>query len=176
MMKTNDILAIAVIGTVSAGLYFGRKLYKQVKDLTDKVDISLKDIGNMTEVEVKESIIDAVVERKVSESVDHAVKKATAVAVADIETDIHDQVEKEVENQYDDIKESVKDEIKSQVDNININKLKNEVVKEAKEAAAKKFENDLDEVLEKYNNNLEKLTNIYGSIAQKMNPKQTFEF
>lgn len=175
-MKTNDILAMAVIGTVGAGIYFGRKLYKQVKELTEKVDISIKDIGDMTQVEVKESIIDSVVEKKVSEEVAHTVKKSAAVAVADIESDIHDQIKAEVEREYDDIKESVKDEIKSQVDGININKIRNEVIKEAKEAAAKKFENDLDEVLEKYNNNLEKLTNIYGSIAQKMNPKQTFEF
>lgn len=175
-MKTNEILAAALIAAIGGGTYVGVKLYKQIRDLTKKLDASMSEINEMTDIEVKETIIDAVVERKVSEEVAHAVKKSAAVAVADIEDDIHDQIEAEVEKEYDDIKESVQTEIKNQISDININKLKNEVVKQAKEAAAKKFENDLDEVLEKYNNNLEKLTSIYGSIAQKMNPKQTFEF
>ena len=95
---------------------------------------------------------------------------------ADIEDSVKKEIKKAVNTNYEAIESQVKSKIASEIKDLNIEETRQEVIKEAKEAAAKKFETDLDTVLEKYNANLDKVTNIYSSIAQKMNPNASFSF
>ncbi len=169
---------IGVLGLAAAGVvgYYMAKTYIRVHKVSQKLDKTFAELENLTEVEIKESIVDKAVEEKATEAAERAVKRSAAVISTDLENDLKKDIKKAVDAEYELIKGSVKTRIESEIKDLNIDSVKREVVQEAKNTAAKKFEKDLDDVLDKYNTNLEKVTNIYSSIAQKMNPKQTFEF
>ncbi len=169
---------IGVLGLAAAGVvgYYMAKTYIRVHKVSQKLDKTFAELENLPEVEIKESIVDKAVEEKATEAAERAVKRSAAVISTDLENDLKKDIKKAVDAEYELIKGSVKTRIESEIKDLNIDSVKREVVQEAKNTAAKKFEKDLDDVLDKYNTNLEKVTNIYSSIAQKMNPKQTFEF
>lgn len=167
------IISLAVAGI---GGYFLVKSYIRMNKVANKLDLALEELEEKTQVEIKESVVDAAVEKKAQEVAEKAVKKAVTIITADIESSAKKEIKKAVDVNYESIESQVKDKIKSEIKDLNIEKTRQEVIKEAKEAAAKKFETDLDTVLEKYNANLDKVTNIYSSIAQKMNPSSNTSF
>ena len=173
-MSRNDIFKLVLGSAAIVGATYMAKACKQLIDIKNKLDRSIGELSEMTEVDISETVIEAAVERKVNAEVSVAVKKATTLIIADLESSMKKEVKKSVEAEYEILSKSVKDKLDKEVENINLEKLRKEVINEAKKAAADKFENDLDDVLEKYNNNLEKITQIYSSISQSMNPKQTF--
>lgn len=175
MSKNDLILAAGSVGLVIFGAYIvkGINEFHQVKK---RLDNALNDISDKTDIEISEEIIEEAVRERVHKEVYIAVKKAADQAARDIESDMKKQIKQEIDEEYENLSASVKKKIHQEVDDINIERLKKEVVAEAKEAAANKFETELDDVLEKYNENLSKITQIYGSIAQSMNPKQAFTF
>lgn len=176
MMISKEI--VGVLGLAAAGVvgYYMAKTYIRINKVSQKLDKTFAELENLTEVEIKDAIVDKAVEEKATEAAERAVKRSAAVISTDLENDLKKDIKKAVDAEYDLIKGSVKTKIESEIKDLNIDSVKREVVQEAKNTAAKKFEKDLDDVLDKYNTNLEKVTNIYSSIAQKMNPKQTFEF
>ena len=52
--------------------------------------------------------------------------------------------------------------------NIDISDMEREIVSQAKEAVADKFDRKLDNLLEEYNENLQNVKKIYGSIAKSI--------
>lgn len=175
-MNSKDV--VCILGLAAAGVagYYIAKTYIRVHKVSQKLDKTFAELEKLTEVEIKDSIVDKAVEEKATEAAERAVKRSAAVISTDLENDLKKDIKKAVDAEYDLIKGSVKTKIESEIKDLNIDSVKREVVQEAKNTAAKKFEKDLDDILDKYNTNLEKVTNIYSSIAQKMNPKQTFEF
>ena len=69
---------------------------------------------------------------------------------------------------YSDLKGDVQKEMERQLGNIDISDVRKEVIRRAKERAAEKFDSDLKEVLNTYNRDLENISKIYSSIAEKM--------
>lgn len=71
-----------------------------------------------------------------------------------------------INDTYSDIRKTVVDETAKKVSQIDIQVLKNEIVKQAKEQVAKKFDGSLNDILEDFNRNLNHVSQIYQSIAQ----------
>ena len=79
--------------------------------------------------------------------------------------DIYAEVQSSVRNAYGDVVEEVRKELENQIGEVNIERARREVVEKAKERAAEKFESDLTDILQKYNNDLRNVSRIYSSIA-----------
>ena len=86
--------------------------------------------------------------------------------ISDIETRIKMDVASAISAEQTKIQESVKKEIEKKVSRIDIDDLRREVVAEAKEAAAEKLDGSLDDILEKFNDELHSVSKIYSSIAK----------
>lgn len=173
---TKENVAIVGVAMAAVGGYFLAKTLIKVTKVSNSLEVALEDLEKSTSVEIKEAIVDKAVERKATEVADKAVKKAVEEIKYDIADSARKEVKKAVDINYESIEAQVKEKIQSELKDLNIERTRQEVIKEAKEAAAKKFETDMENVLEKYNANLDKLTNIYGSIAQKMNPINSSSF
>ena len=148
-----------IVGLVGIGYAIGTR--SKVNKLCDKLDCSIEDLANSTEIHIPEETVNRAVERAVAKKADYAVTRATNEAVAEVENETIKHVKSAVNREYDRLEESVKKEIKNQVGRIDISDLRREV----KEEAAEKLEENMDDILEKFNGDLENVSKIYSSIA-----------
>ena len=69
-----------------------------------------------------------------------------------------------VDKEYDNLKDTVLKEITSSASKIDVSRVRRDVEEAAKEAALEKFDDNLDDILDKFNNNLLNTAKIYSSI------------
>ncbi len=169
--------------TISLGLGvlgFGLSLWAcfKIKQTHDILGQSIENLSAKTTVDVEGLITQAALERSLDRAVDHKVEQLSRRITRSVEDDMHSQVRGAITRSYADVEKSVKDEVAAQVSRINIEHLKTEVRSSAteyiwseKEAILSKFDGNLDDILGGFNNQLEQVTKIYGSIANTLNPK-----
>lgn len=159
-----DLAVIFGIGCLGYAMYTTAKMSMVAKKLDKTIDDLSKDIT----VDLPDRIVEKAVDKAVDREARRAVTEATSKAVKSITNDIHKEVKNAVDTAYTDLKDDVSKEMKRQVEKIDISDLRKEVVKAAKERVAEKFDDDLDEILNKYNADLSNVSKIYKSIADKM--------
>lgn len=163
-MKNSTIAAIAGAGAVAFAVYIAKKC----NDICAKLGKSLEEIDKATPVEVAQSAINEAVERAVKLRVDEAVRDVAKTAVDGIRSDITKEAKHEVELAYSDVRGDVKDALMRQIGDVNISRVREEVIDNAKKEAARKFDSDLQGVLNQYNDKLASTVKIYSSIANSM--------
>lgn len=161
MKNANDLVLLLGIAGIAYGLYTSHKM----KNICSKLDKSIDDVASSVNVDISEVLIDAAVEKAVEKEAAVAVKRSTEKAVKDIESDISKEVKTAVREHYSNLKEDVAREMRKQVGEIDIREIREDVVDKAKEQLAAKFDNSLDDLLEKYNKDLANVSKIYSSIA-----------
>ena len=153
-------IAIGVVG-VGYAIYVSRKMNK----ICDKIDKSVDDLAKRTDVDIPEALIETAVLKAVDREVGTAVKNASDNAVRVVTGDIRSQVRTAVETKYDDIRVSVSDELAKRVASIDMVKFDKEVKEKAEQKILEKFDGNLDELLTKFNRELDNVTKIYKSIS-----------
>ena len=133
-----------------------RKLNRTLDEIVDK------------DIDISKDLIDKAVERAARDAaeleVTHAMKDAADDIVKGFESAIKTAVEDEFKNQKADVAKTMKHKI----EDIDIREIKREVVREAKEECAKKLKKDLDEISDKYTEQIESMSSIYSTIATKL--------
>lgn len=152
-----------VVGLIGIGYALGAR--KKLNDICDRIDQSLDNLSDNMAVDIPQSMIDRAVEKAVDREVERQVGKAADRAVKEVTSDIRSEIKKSVNSSYSDVKTSVTDELKRQVGRVDIAEVKRDVINEAKDTAAKQFQDSLDDILEKFNNDLNNISLIYKSIA-----------
>lgn len=131
-------VGICILGLVGVGYAIG--VHSKMKVMCDRLDTSIDNLANNTEIDIPAKVIDQAVQKAVERESYSAVKRATEEVVAD--------------------------QIAKNVARIDESKLKKEVVQKAKEQIAEKFDDKLDDLLEEFNGNLQNVGKIYKSIAR----------
>lgn len=167
MSKSYFDIAIGVVGLAASvfGVGYAIGQRKKLNDISEKIDRSVKELSSNIDVDISETVVNRAVTKAIERETELAANRATTNVVNAIESDISSQVRKAVNETYQDIKKSVVEETAKKVEKIDISALKKEVVEKAKEAAADKFDDSLDEVLSDFKDNLGNVTKIYQSIA-----------
>lgn len=167
MSKSYFDIAIGVVGLAASvfGIGYAIGQRKKLNDIGEKIDRSVKELSSNIDVDISEAVVNRAVTKAIERETELAASRATANVVSAIESDISGRVRKAVNDTYQDIKKSVVEETAKKVEKIDISALKKEVVEKAKEAAADKFDDSLDEVLSDFKDNLGNVTKIYQSIA-----------
>lgn len=167
-MNISSDMVIAMIGAglgmLGIGYAMGQR--KKLNDVSVKIDKSIDELSADIKVDLSDTVVEQAVDRAVEKETTLAAKRAADRVINDIEEDIDRQVKNAVNSTYSDIRKSVVDETAKKVSQIDIQALKNEVVKQAKEQVAKKFDGSLNDILEDFNRNLSHVSQIYQSIAQ----------
>ena len=157
-------VGICILGLVGVGYAIG--VHSKMKVMCDRLDTSIDNLANNTEIDIPAKVIDQAVQKAVERESYSAVKRATEEVVADAKREIESRVGTAVKAQYDAISDGVADQIAKNVARIDESKLKKEVVQKAKEQIAEKFDDQLDDLLEEFNGNLQNVGKIYKSIAR----------
>ena len=167
-LSKNDILAGAVLSAFTVTIIYAFDATRKLKTISDRLNMTVKDLVDGIDINVSEKLINEAVDSEVKKEVRYQVEKAANKAAGDIvsgyKSEIRDVVEDEFKKQKNDVAKS----LKSKIDDIDIRELKREVVREAKDATAAKLKKDLEDISDKYTEQIESMTSIYSTIASKI--------
>ncbi len=170
-MTKNDLKVLAnfgVIGGFAATIGYAIKVTTDLRHVSQKMDIAVKDLVHKASIDVPQDMINRSIERAVTTEVRYQVEKSCSSAVATVRSDITKEIRNTVDDEFQRQKDDVAKELKRKINLLDISEIRKEVIKEAKDTAAAKFKSDLDDILEKHNEELESVTRIYSSIADKI--------
>lgn len=167
-MTKNDVFGIlfGVAGLVGIG--YAISTHTKMAKISERLDLSINDLADNMEIDIPEKLIDKAIEEAAKNEARRAVEEATKEVANQIKNDIHAKVQKEVDKEYDSIKESVLKEITVSASKIDASKVRKDVEEAAKKTALDKFDDNLDDILEKFNKDLDNTSKIYGSIREAL--------
>lgn len=168
MNKYDGLVGLLGVTFGLVGIGYAWGTHSKLAKISEKLDCSIEELADRTHVDIPDSMIERAVEKAVVDQVKQAVGKATDTVVVDIKKDIRKQVSDAVEEEYSDIKGAVLDELVTAASKIDVKRVRADVEKAAKEQALEKFDNNLDDILENFNDQLKNTSKIYTSIADTM--------
>lgn len=173
MSKYDGLVGLAGATLGLLGIGYGLGMRSKMAKIGEKLDCSIEELASKTPVDIPESMIERAVEKAVAYEVKQAVNKATDVAVLAVKRDIHKQVSDAVEEEYSNVKETVLEELVTEAAKIDVKRVRADIEKAAKERAMEKFDDNLDDILNKHNSELENVTKIYKAIADAVAPSKS---
>ena len=164
MSRSNDIIGVilGIAGLVGVGYAIGA--HTKLAKVSDRLDKSIDEIADNMEFDIPEELINKALEKAVKVEATMAVDKATNEAISEIKRDIRSEVQHVINTEYDNLKETVLKEITSSASKIDVSRVRRDVEEAAEKAALEKFDDNLDDILDKFNNNLSNTAKIYSSI------------
>ena len=166
-MTKTDVIFGSLIVTNLVALFIAGYEASKLKEVKDELEKGVTKIVN-GEVEISDEYIDKCVDRAVDREVRYQVNKATEKCISGIIKSFETEVKNLVEDEFKIQQYDVKKEMQRQIGQIDIRDIKREVVREAKDAAAKKLKADLEDISDKYTEQLDSMTSIYSTIASKI--------
>lgn len=173
MNSTNVLFVVggAVLGGLTVfGIIKDREM-KMLDEFNEKFDVSVKKLSKLPDVPVEERFVEEAVNKAVEREVNRAVTRTVDKIRDDTDRTVRSLVKNEVKDSAESIRERVSKEIARQAAEIDVDDLKNDVVKEAKKAAMKKFDGCLDEQAEKFGKDLANISRVYEKLAAKIPDK-----
>lgn len=170
--KFDGIVGLLGIGVGLIGIGYAMGTHSKMAKISENLDRSIDELAGKTPIDIPEDIITRAMEKSVAYEVKHFVGKATDAIIADIKRDIHKQVTDVVEGEYSNIKGRVLDELTDAASKIDVKRVRSDVERAAKDRALEKFEDNLDDILDDYKNNLNNVTKIYKSFADAATPSK----
>ena len=171
MNKFDGIVGMlgATVGLIGVGyaLAMHSKMAKMAK-ISENLDHSIDELANHIPVDIPDAMVERALEKAVAVRVKDTVAKATDEVVAGIKRDIHKQVSDVIESEYSNIKDTVLEEIVTEAAKIDVKRVRADVEKAAKDHAIEKFDDNLDNILENFSDQLKNTSRIYTSIADTM--------
>ena len=149
-------------GTVGFTTYKFIELHRK-KKATDAID----SLADHIHLDLDDPYLKEYVEQAVQQEVQRAANKAAEDIVNLQKGTISSAVSAEVKNQKDILAGSVKKVIADKVGQLSIEKIKDEALKDAKEMAAEKLKEDMDDILDNYKQGLDNMVTIYKAISEK---------
>ena len=166
---SESVVALAVS---AIGLVIACASKEKSETVANALGTTVKELSSKElPVDISERVIEKAIRAKVDGTVSEMVRKAASEAEKEVTADVKDKVTREINARYEDVKSDVARELKAQVGRVDISAVKKQVVEDAKEEAMDKFKDSLDEVLEKFDGQLNNVGAIYSHIAKKMSEK-----
>ncbi len=168
MNKYDNLVGVLGIAAGLIGIGFAWGTHTKMAKISEKLDRSIEDLAGEVPVDIPNDMIERAVEKAVAYEVKQAVAKATDVVSLEIKRDIRKQVSDAVESEYNNIKASVLEELVNEAAKIDAKRVRADVEKAAKAHALEKFDDNLDDILGGFNDQLQNTSRIYNSIADTM--------
>jgi hypothetical protein len=166
---------IATIVTSALAVCYAGYVHLKVNKTNRIINASIDDISKDIAVDISDEIVDKAVTKAVNREVDKVVTRVSRGVTTYIQHDIHNQVKDSINESYSNIRESVSSEVARKVANLDMEVLKREVKEKARQLVVEKFNENLDSLLQDFNNNLTNVSKIYSSIADNMKAQKPTE-
>lgn len=166
--KSDFIVGMVGIAAGLIGVGYAMGAHSKMVKISENLDRSIDELASNTPVDIPNDMIERAVEKAVAYEVKQAVYKTTDRIIVDVKRDIHKQVSDAVESEYSNIKGIVLEELTNEAAKIDAKRVRADVEKAAKAHALEKFDDNLDDILENFNDQLKNTSKIYTSIADNM--------
>lgn len=168
MSKNNDIFNFLVCTAGLVGVGYAICAHTKLAKVNELLNKSIDSLAEGVEVDISEDLVNKAVKKAVQDEASRAVKKATDESVLALKKDIRLEVQKAVDKEYESIKESVLKEVTDSASKIDLARVRRDVEAAATDAALAKFDDNLDDILDKFNENLGNTAKIYSSIRETL--------
>lgn len=168
-----------VVGAIGLlGLGYGIAMHTKLAKVSERLDKSIDDLADNTEIDIPEALINKAVEKAVTSEAKKAVEKATTNALAELKRDIQNAVSAAVDKEYENIKDTVLKKATDEAAKIDTARVRRDVEKAAYDTAMEKFNVNLGDILDKFNDNLNNVSKIYSHMASAATrtPDKEFTF
>lgn len=162
-MKLDAKLISVIISAATAGASLAYAFFqkKKLDDISDKLGRKIDEIANNADIDISEDIIERATEK--------AIEKKTAETAKLVHKQIEEEVSKKINAQYQDVKKDVTDELMAKVTQLDLDKLKDDVMKNSKDLVARKVESSMDSLLRDYKSQLNRIARAFTSGAGASN-------
>ncbi len=164
----NTIIGGGLVGGFVATIIFAIDAHNKLNKVAAKLDLAVDEMIDANKIDIPTDMIERSVLKVAERRYDSAIKNACDDAILNVRNDFDYKINTVVTDEFNNQKTEVAKEMKRKINSIDINSIRKEVVEEAKETAAEKFKSDLDDILKAHNDELESVSKIYESIAQKL--------
>ena len=169
--KFDGLVGMIGIGLGLVGIGYALGTHSKMAKISDNLERSIDDLASQVPVDIPNDMIERAVDKAVAYEVKQAVCKVTDKVKHDVAYDMHKQVSDAIEQEYSSVKDVVLNELIDEAAKIDSKRVRYDVEKAAKEKALEKFDDNLDEILENFNDQLKNTSKIYTSIAESMTNK-----
>ena len=165
-VQTGALVALAGV-SVGVAVY----CYKQMRKVFKLINKTADDIQDLTQVEVKEAIVDSAIEKAVDREVRRVANDAVQSVAEDIRSQTRKRVKDEVNTQYSKLSQTVSDNIAKEAAKIDSSRVMDDAIEKAKDILVQRFDGKLDFLVSKFQENLDNVGKIYQSVASHMTGK-----
>lgn len=155
-----------IVGLVGIGYAIGSR--KKLNDICDRLNTTIDDISDDLEVTIPNKLVEEAVDKALKFEADRRVKHEVDKVITDIREDIEQKVTKAVCDKYGDITAEVSGQVSSELTKLDMESMRIRIREDAETTVARKFDGQLDDILEKFNTDLDNISKIYTSIARRM--------
>ena len=161
------LTGVFAVGAV-VGLVYASDCREQTKRVCEKVSKKIDEISDDFEVDIPDSVVTKAVEKAVNNQVGLRVQSKIDILEHDIKQEIQQRLETAVKDNLELIKKNMVSRIDAEISRNDMAELKRQVKRDATIKLSQKLDSDLNDILERYNSNLDNITEIYSSIANKL--------
>lgn len=154
---------------LAAGL--GIDIYEHRK-VAKKVGLSVDELSKVSKDSIKEALVERAVECAAERSVETYIQRVKNDVMAEARDKIGVEVKKAVEASEAVTQKEVLDKISLEASKIDMAELKKSARDKAEEKILEKFDGNLEDLLQKFNENLSNVQKIYGGIADAISKGQ----
>lgn len=167
-LSKTDIFAGVVLSAFAATIIYAIDSTTKLRTISDRLNMTVKELVDGVNIDISESLVNEAVEKEVRKEVKYCVEKAANKAAGDIVKEYKSDIQTAVDEEFKLQKSELTKTLRRKIDDVDINEIKREVKIEAKNYVAEKLKKDLDDISDKYTDQIESMSNIYSTIASKI--------
>lgn len=160
-------LAVLAAGSFGAAVYSGHQLKKCLRTVSRAAD----SVSGLTEIDIRESIMERAVEQAARREVARVVERAARGTERDLSEETSHLVREAVKRSRGALQKTVADAIAREAAQVDRSEMLEEATERCKELLVERFDGKLDGLMSDYQRNLDNVGKIYQSIAASMADK-----
>ena len=166
-MNRNEVIFGGLfIGIVATGVLAVVEAVK-LKRAADTLDtVTGKLISD--EIDISDELVEKIVEKAVDREASYHIRKSLDKAAEKIADKYESEIKAAVEDEMKVQRADLEKVLKKKIGNVDISEIKRKVMAEAKEACVDKLKDDLEELSDKYTEQVESMASIYETVASKI--------
>lgn len=164
----NDILAGGIILGFLGTIIYAIDVTSKLNTVASKLDRSVKEITSDMEIDIPVELVNRQVEKAAREEAKYQVERAMTDARKDVVKKYASEIENVVEDEFKLQKSDVAKTLRRKIGDIDIQEIKRQVKLEARDACVQKLKDDIDDLSDKYTEQIESMTSIYETVANKI--------
>lgn len=165
-MSAMDKLIVTVGITVgTAAVALGSVVLYKISNFAKRFDKSVAELSKSTVDDIQRVVVQDAVDKAAKNSVNDYMRDMNRVVLSEAQRELQKEAAKAVDEARKDIQSRVTDEVSSEVSRIDIDEMRREVRQKAEQKVLSKFNDDLQDVADKFGQSLRGVGNIYSTVA-----------